>query len=82
LPYERETEIRLGHKLDFEKISSEMEGVILSDMNRDQRHNPAKTKNESEDSERRLGIERRRFSYSNHVPEKRTGSDRRKPDQE
>jgi hypothetical protein len=31
-----------------------------------------------EDGDRRLGIERRRFSYSHHVPEKRTGVERRK----
>jgi hypothetical protein len=33
---------------------------------------------EEEKAERRLGIERRRFSYSVHIPERRTGSKRRK----
>ena len=28
-------------------------------------------------SGRRLGIERRRFSYTNHIPERRCGEDRR-----
>ncbi|RJQ66503.1 MAG: hypothetical protein C4519_25380 [Desulfobacteraceae bacterium] len=31
--------------------------------------------------ERRLSIERRSFSYSNHIPERRSGIDRRKDPQ-
>jgi hypothetical protein len=32
----------------------------------------------AEDEDRRTGIERRQFSYSLHVPDKRSGIDRRK----
>ncbi len=31
-----------------------------------------------EDEDRRTGIERRRFTYSQHVPDKRSGVDRRR----
>jgi len=34
---------------------------------------------EEENAERRIGIERRQFSYSAHIPERRTGQKRRKP---
>jgi hypothetical protein len=30
--------------------------------------------------ERRLGVDRRRFSYTYHIPERRTGHDRRDDD--
>jgi hypothetical protein len=33
-----------------------------------------------EDDDRRTGIERRRFSYSDHIPDKRSGIERRKID--
>ena len=32
---------------------------------------------DSEDDDRRSGIERRRFSYSEHIPDKRSGIERR-----
>ena len=35
---------------------------------------------DSEDDNRRSGIERRRFSYSDHIPDKRSGIERRKID--
>lgn len=37
---------------------------------------PAEQKPHNED--RRTGLERRRFSYTDHVPDKRSGLDRRK----
>ena len=33
-----------------------------------------------QDDDRRSGIERRRFSYSDHIPDKRSGIERRKTD--
>jgi hypothetical protein len=36
------------------------------------------TKNEEEKEERRLGLERRQFFYSVHIPERRSGHKRRK----
>jgi hypothetical protein len=77
----------IQHQTADTKPQQTWRGSILSDFNQalkalqtqtmwPEKATPSEDQPHSED--RRTGIDRRRFSYTDHVPDKRTGIDRRK----